>query len=220
MYRKEFQIGDLGAELEEGLGHLLVTDAGLLVKPAVPGQYHQVPLDTAHFAQVMDVGDVTDGWGDITWHVVTSMPAQEAHSQLDRGWYAYFDGYCMGKVWIDATVNYIGADSRVIRTAGYGFSDGERRAVVYVYCREYWESLGNPDPAQCDWTDLISTHVTGSNAIHGPIPLDKLEEVLGEGLPYVIDWGGQKLIVVRPSDDPLGFTARGFHLIEIAVYED
>jgi hypothetical protein len=216
MFTEEFQIDELG----EGLGQLLLADAGLLVRPPQQGQYHaRVPLDTGHFAQVMDLGDVEDGFGDITWHIVSSLTVDEAHKLLDRGWYAYFDGYCMGKVWIDARVCYVGADGKVVKTQGYGFSDGEARGTVYVYCREYWESRGNADPTQSDWADLLSTHVIGSNLIQGPIAFDQVEETLAHGLPYVIDTDVQRIVVARPSSDDLGFTVRGFKLIEAMDYE-
>ena len=213
MYTQEFAVSPHVDE--EGAGLLLVTDAKLLVRPAVPGQLHQVRHDTAHFAAVMDLGDVADGWGIITWHVVTDLPAAQANCLLDRGWYAYFDGYCMGKVWIRAIVNYIGAGNATLGSHEYGFTDGQIHGDVNVYCREYWEGLAadQADPAGADWAPLLREHIIGSGRITEPIALARLEEALGRGLPLGFELNVQQLVVVRPSQEAPYFTARGFHLV-------
>ncbi|HEV7235738.1 MAG TPA: hypothetical protein VGN15_06130, partial [Ktedonobacteraceae bacterium] len=128
----------------ESVGTLLVTDLDLMVRPASAGQYHaQSPHDSGRIAAIMNLGDDdSNGW-DPTWHIATRLDAQRAAEHMDRAWYAYFDGYCLGKSWIDATVSYIGAGGQVLFTRGYGLDDANIVGNVQVYCQEFWRAI-NP----------------------------------------------------------------------------
>lgn len=195
----------------EGLGTLLVTDLGLMLRPAVAGQYHRdSPHDEGRIAQIMNLGDTGDY--NLEWHVVTDLPAAEAHRKMDRAWHAYFDGYCMGKVWIDANVTYIGPEGSTLLTHGYGFDDGEVNGTVYVYGREFWDWCGTGHPGLDSWSDLLREARLAEVA--GPIPLARLGLSLASGL--MADRGNDvdRLIVVIDAAGEPGYATRDFTLID------
>lgn len=189
-----------------GLGTLLVTDLSALVRPIAGHDqyYHQATHDVGHFGRIMDLGD-WDGYGSPHWYIVTSLPAAKAKALLAEPLRCYFDGYCMGKVWIDVNVYYQGADEP-IEYDRFGFSDADTDGAVTIYAREYLESQHlSGDPAQADWADLLRG-ITNWDFNDVPILLDQLESRLS-GNPDI-----EPLVIVRPSDTPPGFTARGFNI--------
>ncbi len=197
---------------EEGQGTLLLTDLELLFRPTPTTEklYRQSPFDDAHIWRIMSLGDDDSGGYGITWYVATRLPASQAASRMHHSWHAYFNGYCAANVWIDVDVCYIGAGGRTLFTRGYGFSDDYNvRGRVYVYCREFWEELDpSGDSAVADWRLFLKRLAPSEQ----PVRLDQLEERLAAGLSVGYP-GISRLIVVRPAENPNGYTARGFELI-------
>jgi hypothetical protein len=176
---------------ERGFGTLLVTDLALMVRPAPAGQYHaRSPHDAARIAEIMN------------------LTADEAHRLMDKAWWAYFDGFCMGKTWIDAAIRYIGAGGEILHRQGYGFTDGHATGVVYVYTKEFWDG----DQAISDWVPLLKqTHLMDENDSSEPIKLDQLENTFRAGLRNI--WGGKMVLVQPSSKNESGYTAQGFELV-------
>jgi len=203
-----------------GQGTLIVTDLQLMLRPAAAGQlYARSPHDEGRIAAIMSLGEDDRSLGEDdrcgfgpTWHIATHLGAEEAAGLMRQAWHAYFNGYCMGKIWIDATVQYLGADGMVLRSEDHGFSDGEEVGVVKVYCREFWQALHDSgDPVQADWTPLLNR---AGLELEQPTRLDQLEERLAAGVASD-DTTTDRVVVVRPADDPLGYSARGFELIQL-----
>lgn len=192
---------------EYGLGTLLVTDLSALVRPIAGHDpyYRQAAHDVGHFGRIMDLGD-WDSYGSPHWYIVTSLPAAKAKALLAEPLRCYFDSYCACKVWIDVQACYIGFDGKVIDRDQFGFSDAGMDGGVTIYTREYLESQSpGGDPAQADWADLLRG-ITNWDFNDVPILLDQLESRLS-GNPNI-----EPLVIVRPSDTPQGFTARGFNI--------
>lgn len=181
-----------------GPSALIVTDAKLLTRPAVPGQYPaSVPYDSGRIRELLDYGDLD---GDGTWYIVTELDVDAAHKLLDRVFYTYIDYYCMAKTWLDACVSYIGADGTLQRMEAYGFEEGPTLRIV-VYCAG---SL--PDPS--NWNFLLEM-VTG--VIPGePVAANALEDYLGTQARLLPGYDTTSVVVMRPEDDEDGFSARGF----------
>lgn len=191
-----------------GYGELLVTNLTVMLKPAPAGQYHKgAPHDMAFFAQIMDLGDYSNGFG-ITWRISTDLSAEDTHQLMKETWHAYFDGFCMGKTWIDANVIYVGADGEILFVKGYGFDDGDEQGTVFVYTKEFWLSINpNGDCVQANWTPLLKLCGFVNDDVGEPILLKELEEQLRKGSLRNF---GNKIVVVQPSSDEIGYTARGF----------
>jgi hypothetical protein len=125
----EFPI-DLDEECE-GLGTLIVTDAQLLLRPPVEGQYpSRMPFDTARVHEILDIGDLEHDTDTVIF--CRSNPA-EAARLLDRVFYVYLDGYCMGKVWADARVRFY-LNDEVVGIQEHGFEDGNFTMNFSVIC--------------------------------------------------------------------------------------
>lgn len=203
----------IGSEdgIQSGFGVLLVTDLALMVRPNVGERYYkQCPHDTAHINQVMDLGDWEDG-SRMTWHISTSLSMQEAYQLMHAGWHAYFDYFCMAKTWINVGMYYVGAGGKIIGMKAYGFSDADNDGAVYIYTKEFWQSIHESgDPAQADWAPLLKQCRFLDDESDETVLLGDLENKLGSGLQTLF---GTKVVVACPSpDSPHGFTARGFEI--------
>ena len=95
------------ASLDYGLGTLLVTDLSAILRPGNSNYYRNARHDVSRFDSLMNLGD----W-DQRWHIATRLPAAEAHNALQEPLRCYFDGYCQGKIWIDAHAAFLGAEKR------------------------------------------------------------------------------------------------------------
>src|SRR5687767_4688535 len=99
------KIDEFPVELEEeGVGTLFITDAHVLIRPAVPGQYPaSVKHDSAHANGILCLGNDR---GVYTTHIICAGDLRTAHQMLDRVFYAYVDAESFS-LWCDARVNYI-----------------------------------------------------------------------------------------------------------------
>lgn len=113
----------------EGLGNLIITDAQLLIRPARPSQYHQVPHDSAHAYGILNLGN---DMGVYNWHIISHIDVRSTQRLLDRVFYAYVDGCCL-QLWCDAIVDY-SVDFDEVATKEYGFEDGEYTMRFIVHC--------------------------------------------------------------------------------------
>lgn len=200
----------------EGLGILLVTDLTALVRPIAGHDpyYRRATHDVRHFSRVMNMGDWDDDQWNTSWHIVTSLPAAEAKRLLHEPLNCYFDTYSPEKSWIDVHVHYQGVSGAAAK-AEYGFCDARKVGHVTVYAKEYWQQYDpSGDPTQGDWSYLLEYLVgdrvydpTGmSIPVDLSIPADKVDLVLAQSEC------SSPIVVVRPSDDYPGFTARGFNI--------
>jgi hypothetical protein len=125
----EFPI-DLDSEAE-GLGTLIVTDAQLLVRPRVPGQYRRFDHhDSSHAYGVLCLGN--DGQGLETTHIVYSGSPAEAHKLLDRVFHCFVDSCCL-ELGCDARAIYVVA-GETVHAAEYGWDDGSYTMTFIVHC--------------------------------------------------------------------------------------
>ncbi len=125
----EFPI-DLDNEAE-GLGMLIVTDAQLLIRPAVPGQHYRYEQhDADHAYGVLCLGN--DGQGHETTHIVFSGSPAEAHKLLDRVFHCYVDACCL-ELGCDARVLYL-VDGETVDYHTYGWDDGHYTMTFFVHC--------------------------------------------------------------------------------------
>jgi hypothetical protein len=106
---------------------------------------------------------------------------------------------------------YVGAESKIIGKKGYGFRDAHNDGAVYIYTKEFWQSIHESgDPAQCNWAPILKQCRLLDDDSDEVVMLDDLEDKLGSGLQSLF---GTKVVVARPSpDSPNGFTARGFEI--------
>lgn len=179
----------------EGQGTLIITDAALLIRPAVPGQYHgDVAHDSGRVNTVMDLGDIGDG---NCWHIVTSLNVTEAHQLLDRAFYTYVDYYCMAKIWVDALVSYIDADGSTKRTKKYGFTDGSDTLYFNVYCGYAPET---------DCRELLQRVI--STPPDRQVKVGEMEHFFGSNSQSAS--ANYRVVVVSPSNNEARFVARGF----------
>lgn len=197
---REFTIG---SSEDQGTGILFTLDMTLMIRPARPGQLHKsCPHDTGRIHQVMDL--IGEDRNPI-WFFNTLLSYRDAHRLMDRGWYAYFDGYSMERSWIDATVVYVGANGKTIGSHGYGFSDGQITGSVQVYCAEFWSSLSD----QSDWGTLLRhAELTETQQHVGWWNLEDLALAGEMDTPYPNQGGS--VLIVRPSQVDPGYTVRGF----------
>lgn len=108
-----------------------ITDASLLIRPAVPGQYPaSAAHDTAHVYRIFELGNTTSNYP--AWHIFCPEGPDAAHELLDGVFNAYVDIAC-GSLWCDARVLYI-VDGEVGKLNEYGFDDGQYTMVFNVYC--------------------------------------------------------------------------------------
>jgi hypothetical protein len=114
----------------EGLGETIITDAQVLIRPAVTGQYPgSVKHDSVHAYRVLYFGNDMDRY---EWHIFSRLDPESTHRLLDRVFYAYVDACCL-QLWCDARVNYVVGDE-VVKTESYGFDDGQYTQHFRVHC--------------------------------------------------------------------------------------
>lgn len=113
-----------------GIGSLIISDARLLVRPAVPGQYPaSVRHDSGHAYRVLNLAHDYDSH---VCHIVFDGTPEEARKLLDRVFYAYLDVCCM-ELWCDAEVMYF-EQGDLAFTTHHGFTDGSYTLSYYVHC--------------------------------------------------------------------------------------
>lgn len=112
-------------------GSVIISDARLLIRPAVPGQYPaSVKHDSAHAYRILDLGNDMSIY--YQWHIICQEDPAAAHELLDRVFYAYVDASCQ-ELWCDARVCYI-VDGKTVQVKEYGFDDGRYTMIFNVYC--------------------------------------------------------------------------------------
>ncbi|MDB5170012.1 MAG: hypothetical protein JWN82_408 [Candidatus Saccharibacteria bacterium] len=202
MLANEFAI-DLDPEDGYGQGILLVTDVRLLLRSAVPGQYHYtVPYDSNNIIRVLNLGD--EGNVD-AWHIACELPFTETMNQLDKLFSCYADYYTMSKIWVDLRVNFFGANDTILHTEIYG--GGEDAITFNIYCQEFWDT---GSLATANWAPLLRIYLGVGRPFREFVGYDQIEAFLSEVTP-----GGTNFhvpyVVVRPDDTSEdGFKARGF----------
>jgi hypothetical protein len=118
------------ADESEGLGTLIVTDARLLIQPAVPGQYPaSANHDSGHAYGVLRLGNDA---GRQPMHIVFSGSPARAHALLDQVFHTFVDACCFEQ-WCDARVFYMVEDVKA-DCHEYGFEDGSYTMIIYVWC--------------------------------------------------------------------------------------
>lgn len=192
--------------LNNGFGTLLVTDLSALLVPNGDPRDRQTTYDSFTVQAVMDLGDWSH-FGSIHWYIVTDLPVLEAKAALDGPLSRYFNGYCQAKLWINVAAFFLGAEGEGIAGDWYGFSDEQNEVgLITVFPREYWLGLHpSGDPAQCDWTNVMR-RVTGEDFDGALVMLADLDRFVPTGPD------ADSVVIVRPADTELGFTATGFNV--------
>jgi hypothetical protein len=112
-------------------GSVIISDARLLLRPAVPGQSpSDMEYDSAHAYLLLDLGN--DMSPHYQWHIICQGDPTAAHELLDRVFYAYVDASCLERR-CDARVRYI-VDGKAVQVKGYGFEASCYTMVFNVYC--------------------------------------------------------------------------------------
>lgn len=132
----EFSV-DLNDLYNEPVGTMIITDAKLLTRPAVPGQYPKgYSHNTAHAYQLLSLGNDN---GMYQWHIICQGNTSTAHQLLDRVFSAYVQACCL-QLWCDARANYI-VDGKTVQTNEYGFADGQYTMTFNVYCGTAYDQV-------------------------------------------------------------------------------
>lgn len=175
-----------------GHGHLLVSDVTALF---ADGQ--SLAYDRGLFAEILDLGEHT-------WYIVASQyTLDNAVRVLGPKLSQYVNDYCMGKVWADAYVHYIGRDGDVLRTAELGFDDGSETLVFRIYINEFFDGNVGED---VDVIDVLSDMPVEVAPNQQSVPRSQLAQFLSDNAEA--DW--PIVLVERDTSVAAGFTARGF----------
>jgi hypothetical protein len=128
MTTNEYEV-ELDTQASSDRARLFITDPSVLIRPAVPGQYHSVKHDTARAYSILELGNSED---EYAWNIIYRDDPSAAHRLLDRVFYAFVDTACF-ELWCDASVNYI-VNGKTVMCKEYGFEDGQYTMIFNVHC--------------------------------------------------------------------------------------
>lgn len=110
---------------------LVVADASLLIRPAVPEQY---PPSARHDSEhAYGVLSIPEDEGRFIHEIICIKSPDEASKMLDPVFRAFLDMYSMVEIWCDARVRFCVGDA-IAQIAEYGMDDGSFTWMFNVHC--------------------------------------------------------------------------------------